>query len=188
MARARSQQPGSEDPSPVFLYFGRELPPLTPLPPAVPANLALLALHARSRRNADTLEGGLELLELLGPSLAEPFIALPEQAMNIGNESSRNPVGTDVEGPLKSSFSGAKFGRDETKENSDSYRWEYDWLRCVYTATDKPPVLENNGVSSPEPVLRKPDRRKYKTYRPGFLEGSWEGPFTVSLHLSGPLS
>ncbi|KAL5525167.1 hypothetical protein ACEPAF_9036 [Sanghuangporus sanghuang] len=176
VARTHSQQPASGTPS-QFLYFGRQLPPLTPPLPAVPANLALLALHARSRRNADTLEGGLELLELLGPSLAEPFIALPEQVPNVDSERMRNSLDVGVEDERDASLQDNTQRWEGSKEYPDSYRWEYEWLRCVSTI-DR--CASSTGMPGPDSVLRRPNTRKYEAYQSGILDGSWEGPFTYT--------
>ncbi|EJD05020.1 uncharacterized protein FOMMEDRAFT_166723 [Fomitiporia mediterranea MF3/22] len=170
-----------------FTYFSYPLPRLTPPPLAVPANLALLALHARNRRNADTIEGGLELLELLGPSLAEAFIALPGHMRHFDTNWLRNfRTGRSEEmfdeyslnDSLRVAESGARI---------DSYRWEYEWLRMVYAVDENGVPFgtadEQNlkaGTNSNGLKRRRSEKRRYRAYQPGSFEGSWEGTFTYT--------
>lgn len=145
-------------------HFGLQHLLVTPPPAAIPAILCYLALRAREKRllpllgiaDDDLDEGNLINMSLGASERHDAFVAYPRET------------------------EGSSRFRDKSIPPTRSERWECQWYRCLSVFGGVSAVTSGSGGAG----LGSDNLVASGTYRPGSIEGVWEGVFTVSFSFS----
>lgn len=156
-----------------FAYFRAALKELKPLPTSVPAILTYLALrayerHASTKSALDSEFGaGSEDIRHLGFMIGlgtgearQSFVAFPRDRDGEDNRR-RNQSKIRVNKAATGGRSSGVERGSKTSQFGEDRRWDYEWARAL-------PV--DRSIADMYPA---------RTFRPGSLEGVWEGVFSV---------